>query len=292
MGSFRVLALAGDDDAATRLSKIRSFELILILGLASEPWSLAISRIAAGGWSLRVTALPILITVVALLGLPHRRRRTALLGLLVIQLYRVIATFPLTANHVFLQLFLLIMIVSCNFGEEEEQSLFLQSARWLFVIVFFYSGVQKLVHGYYFQGEFFAYHLGRESFALGLQLFMSPEELQRFAVVLTGGIGDGPYRFESIAMVAISNAAYVSEMTISALWLMRPTRMLGVLAATGFLLVTEFMAREFHFGLIFANGILLFVPSDFNRRLLIPFAVVYVWMVLISVNVAPGVTFY
>ena len=292
MRSFRMLALAGDDDATTRLSKIRSFELILILGLVSETWSLAISRIAARGWAPGATALPVLVTIVAMLGLRHRRRRAALLGLMVIQLYRVIASFPMTANHVFLQLFLLIMVVSCDFEKEEEQDLFLQSARWLFVIVFFYAGVQKLVHGYYFQGEFFAYHLGRESFALGLQPFMSPGELERFTVEFTGRVGDGPYRFDSLAMVALSNAAYVAEIAIPLLWLTRRTRFLGVLAAVGFLVVTEFMAREFHFGLLFANGLLLFLPSDFNRKLVLPFAVVYAWMMLIGVRAVPDVTFY
>ena len=292
MGFTRVLALAGDDDTATRLSKIRSFELILILGLVSEPWSLLISRIASRGWTLESTLLPVLVSVVALTGLQHGRRRAALLGLLAIQLYRTIASFPLTANHVFLQLFLLIMIVSCDFGEEEEQGLFLRSARWLFIIVFIYSGVQKLVHGYYFQGEFFAYHLGRESFALGLAPFMSPEELQRFTVEFTGRVGDGPYRFESLAMVALSNLAYVAEIAIPPLWLMRRTRYFGVLAAAGFLAITGLMAREFHFGLLFANGLLLFLPSDFNRKLLLPFAAVYVWMMLVSVRVVPEVTFY
>jgi len=227
-----------------------------------------------------------------LVGLKQAWRRTALLGLVVIQLYRVIESFPMTANHAFLQLFLLIMIVSCDFEEVEEQTLFLGSTRWLFIIVFFYAGVQKLVHGYYFQGEFFAYHLGRDSFALGLAPFMSSEELQRFTVELTGRVGDGPYRFESLAMRALSNAAYLAEIVIPGLWLMRRTRFIGVLAAAGFLVITEFMAREFHFGLLFENGLLLFLPSNLNRKLLVPFALVYLWMMLISVNAVPEVTFY
>ena len=292
MGSLRLLAMAGDDDAATRLSKIRTFELILILGLVSEPWSLAITHFATYGWNLKIMLLPAVVTVVAMLGVRHGQRRAALFGLMVIQLFRTFASFPMTANHVFLQLFLLIMIVSCDFEKEEEQSLFLGSARWLFIIVFFYSGVQKLVHGYYFQGEFFAYHLARESFAFGLAPFMSSEELQRFTVEFTGAVGDGPYRFESLPIRVLSNAAYLVEIAIPAFLFMRRTRSLAVLATAVFLLVTELMAREFHFGLIFANGLLLFPPSDFNRKLLVPFAVVYVWMMLVSVNVVPEVTFY
>lgn len=289
----RLLARTGEDEPATRLAKLRAFETLLILGLASEAWRLYGPALAEGGGARAGAWLPpLLATLLALAALPWRWRRRGLGALLGLQLAWVATSFPETANHAYLQLFLLALLVLLDSGVAEEQQLALQSVRWIFLVVFFYAGLQKLVHGFYFHGEYFAFYLGERSFASLLRPFVSDAELQRFGAGLARRAGDGPYRFESLPLIALSNAAWLAELGIPFLLVSRRWRRLGVAVAALFLVFTEALARELHFGALFLNGLLLFLPSDANRRWVAPFAALYAWMILTSVRALPEVTFY
>ena len=68
--------------------------------------------------------------------------------------------------------------------------------RWLAVIVLFYSGVQKLAHGYWSNGEYLAFALGSDTYRALLGWLLPDAELARLAR-LRGEVGDGPYRVAS-----------------------------------------------------------------------------------------------
>lgn len=289
----RLLARTGTDEPQARLSKRRSFELLLILGILSEAWRQHARALFAPGGAALADWLPLLLaTALALAALKLRWRRASLAALLLLQLFAIAASFPQTANHVYLQLFLLALLVLLDASVAEEQQLALGALRWIFLVVLFCAGLQKLVHGYYFRGEYFAYYLNERSFASLLGPFLSDEELQRFGSGLARSDGSGPYRFESAPMIAISNLGYLSELGIPVLLFARRSRRFGVAAGIAFLIFTEALARELHFGALFASGLLLFLPGDANRRALPLFAALYAWMLLTSLRALPEVGFY
>lgn len=287
MGFDAVLAWTGSDDPATRRAKIRAFETVFLIGLASEAihGALRFSN-APDGW-LR----PLLVVAFALVAQWERVRRVALCALLATSLAQIAGSFPLTANHVFLQLYILALFVVCDIERPEEQALFLDSARWLFWLVFFFAGVQKLVHGYYDHGEYFASNLSRESFASVWALITPTAEFERLSA-LTYTAGSGPFRFDSPLALALSNAAWATEIAIPVLLLFDRTRPLAVWGAVGFIIFTEWMARELHFGALFVAGILLYAPTPAIRRALPLFALFYAVLFAARIGWLPGITFY
>ena len=93
-----------------------------------------------------------------------------------------------------------------------ERRLLLRAVRWTVVVVLFYSGLQKLIYGYYFHGQFLAYSLWRDSYRVGLQALLSPEELLRFTSY-DRGVGSGPYLVSSPLFLALSNSIYLVELS-------------------------------------------------------------------------------
>lgn len=124
--------------------------------------------------------LPILMAVLTPIACALALRgRTARAGLLLLAAVRgagFLWTMPYTINHMLLELVLILAFALAS-GEPEgppRRSALVFTARWaqvLFLSVWFYAGVQKLVHGYYLNGELF----GLEAFAddRGLTLGLS-----------------------------------------------------------------------------------------------------------------------
>ena len=169
--------------------------------------------------------------------------------------------------------------------------LFLRAVRWMACVVFFYAGVQKLVHGYYFHGELLAYSIGIEAFKPVLHLLLPPDDFMRLSHFQLKA-GDGPYLVSSPLILVLSNATYIIEMGLVPLLVCRRTRPLAVVGAIVFLLGIEMAAREFFFGLIYINMLLLFLDRDVNRRLVGVFAAVLACMLLVRLKVLPEVIFY
>ena len=105
-------------------------------------------------------------------------------------------------------------------------------------------------------------------------------------------LGDGPYIVTSLPFRIVSNSVYVSEISIALLLFVRRTRRFGVIAAIVFLIGTEVIAREFFFVAMFANMILLFFPSDLNRKLIPVFLCLLVDMALVVFGVLPEMDFH
>lgn len=122
--------------------------------------------------------LPVLLRTVAVLStLAMCRRRTAWfgsLGWLGLVAAHVARTWPYTLNHFFLELIFLTMI--CAYpralqGEHEGSARELRSLLFLAILsVWFFSGVQKLAHGHYLNGEAFALPLLADDSKLGAVL--------------------------------------------------------------------------------------------------------------------------
>jgi len=201
----------------------------------------------------------------------------------------VVVGLPMTANHVFLELVVLSLLAFLDERRTGEGTLLLQGLRWVTVVLFFYSGLQKLLYGYWSDGQFLAYVAATEErFGLVLGPLMPAAELERLrsynAALAEPGvwsvpIGAGPYRVDSLTFVLLSNFVWIFEMVCAAALLVPRLRTAATVAAVAFVVAIELGARELTFGALMTTLLLTFAPPGWVRRGAIAFALFYLYLV-------------
>ncbi len=271
----RFLNFMSMDDRELHGSKLASFHLILLL-------TIAVHQVTTARW---IQAG--IIFVCALLGLKERYRRWATAVALVVLLVRFVSEFPLISNHSYLEGILLSLYLWIDSSKTEEKELFLQACRWLAVIIFFYSGVQKLWYGEYFDGRYLAYlsTIAPRTRA-GFELFVSSEELSRLVSYGTQA-GSGPFVIHSTIFKVISNSAWISEIMLGLLLLWRRLWPLAVVFGIFTVFIIEFIAREFIFGILMVSLLFLFCRQDVNRRLLPIYVGLLAYLVAVRLDWVP-----
>ncbi len=285
----RALAYLDGDDPATELSKVRAFQWIFVLIVCSEYWARATPK--SNDLGLNYWVALSLISALGAATFLRRWGRLAFVGLAIAQTVRIWNDFPGGGNHSYLELLLCLVCAFLDVAKSQERALFLRTVRWMTCVVFFFAGVQKLVHGYYFRGELLAYSIGIEAFKPVLELLLPHDDYVRLSHYHLKA-GDGPYLVSSALILALSNATYLFEMGLVPLLVWRRTRQFAVVSGLLFLFGIEMAAREFFFGLIYINMLLLFIERDVNRRLVGVFAAVLACMLLVRFKVLPEVIFY
>ena len=277
------------DRPETRMAKIRAFEFVLVVHLFCEFWHVAPFRRKPWGTD-TVLEIALFMALIALALWP-RWRRPAFAGLALFQLYIIALMFPSAGNHAFLEFLLPALLACFDLKEEKEQRLLLNLLRWTIVILLFYSGLQKLIHGYYFRGELLAYYVAHnEQFRMAIGFVLDRDELSRLTS-LTLDEGAGPYRVTSLPFILLSNAVYIAEIALAAALLNRRTRPVAIYLALLMIAVIEFAAHELYFLGIFVNVLLLFFPGDLNRKLVIPFAAFYALLLVLRLMAYPEMPF-
>lgn len=285
----RFVQLLDGDDAGTERSKIDAFQAILLLIIGTEYWTRAIALWAQ--FSTRYFVALGVATVLTGAGLLPRLRRTAFALLCANHVALISFDFPSVGNHAYLEAILCLLSAVLAPGDPGDRRLFLRSVRWIVCLVLFYSGLQKLVYGYYFHGQLLAYKLQLPNFRTVLSYLLPADELARL-LQFKGRPGDGPYLVSSPLFVFVSNFTYVAELGLVPLLLARRTRHLAIVAALLLFGAIEAAAREFYFGLVFVNCLFLFLRNDLHRRLVLPAAVVLIALLLSRAGVLPEMTFY
>lgn len=285
----RLLAWLDEDDPLGRRAKVDAFQLVLLLVLVTEYWCRALPK-----WD---SLASVYLTGVAgatfcgVLALWRPTRRVAFLGLAALHAVVVWQEFPSAGNHAYLELVLCLLSALLDPDDETDRIVYVRAVRWLIIVIFFYAGLQKLLHGYYFRGIYLAFSVWIESFRPVVGLLVPSDELQRL-VGLGRVPGAGPFLVSSPLLIAASNGVYLAEMGAAVLLLIPRTRALGVLVGLGIVFVIEAAAREAFFGLLFVNGIFLFPRGAVNRWLVPPVAALLFAMLLVRVGWLPDVTFY
>ncbi len=262
----RLLALVGVDGPDTARVKVAAFRRLLLLIVAVELCDRASRWQAEASFPVHV-----LLAGVALAGAALAWRPVSALGLVLVSLAAVadfVWQFPESANHQYLQLVCIGQLLLLRTDIDEEVQLLVVSLRWVLVIGVFYAGLQKLLYGYYFDGQFLAFAIsGNPRFAAVLQYLMSAGELERIRglQILEGA---GPFRVDSSLFRIVSNAAYLTELILPPLLLMGRTRRLAIVGMLAYFVCIEVAAREVFFGGIVAALALLFAPGDALRRAL------------------------
>jgi hypothetical protein len=279
----------GAGDPTLRLAQVVAFERIVVLVVGVEYWCRGLAR-----WNDLSTAYVASLgaaTVLCLIALLTPWRRPALALLAGIHAFVVWNEFPAAGNHAYLEVMLLTLAAFLDPRRDADRVLYVAAARWLAVVILFYSGIQKLAHGYYFHAEYFAFSLWIDSFRTAFRWVLPEGEYARLTA-FTGQPGDGPYVVRSPLVVAIANLTWIAEIVLAPALLWRRTRPFAIAAAVALIAAIEVAAREVFFGLLYVNLILLYLEHPWHPRLVAPVAAVLASLVLVRVGWLPPVVFY
>ncbi|HZR81483.1 MAG TPA: hypothetical protein VFD92_10345 [Candidatus Binatia bacterium] len=288
-GLGRVFGIVDGDDAALRRARLRGFEVVLALVVATEYWLRAVPRwndLEPHYWALLGVAT---VAGAAVVLTPWRRAGFAAIA--AAHAVLVWSEFPSTGNHAYLELALAVLAALLVLDRSGEQQLELRAVRWMVVVVLFYSGLQKLAQGAYLHGEYLAFSLASPSFRPLLGRLVAHDELVRLAS-FGGNVGDGPYRVASWPLLAASNVTWIAELALAPALCRPRTRSAAVAAAIALLVVIEVGARELFFGLVFANALLLFARRNAHAVFLPVAVLVLAALALVRAGALPEFAFY
>lgn len=262
-------------------SNLRAFRFLLLLHVAVQSWGYVVVPIRAAHLAFPPVGAVIvasLLTLCAFSSLTRFGRFAPILALppLLIRLSWSGLWIP---NHTFLVFFCVLLTAVLDPDRDDESVLLLQSLRWLTAMVLFYTGLQKVMHGLWFRGEFLTWMVGRgnDNWRWVFGWLVPEEEVQRL-FGLGYGPDTGPYRVQSTALLLLSNLTYVAEMALPVLLVIRRTRVAATLVAILFVFTIQLAPREFMFVLCFTNLLILFLPVGWNRRLAPLIALGYLYL--------------
>lgn len=224
------------------------------------------------------------LVAVALAGLVPGWARRATGAAVALVAVEIALSLPFVANHAMLELVLLFFLALLDESDEREGALLLRSLRVTLALLFFYTGLQKVLWGYWFDGQFLAYMAGTEErFSVFLQHFMPDAELARLHSYNLPGSWQprpdaGPYRVDSWLFLALSNSIYLGEMVAGLGMLVPRVRVAAAGLALAMLVGIEAGARELTFGVLMTGGLLLFVPGAATRPAFAVAALVYAYL--------------
>ena len=227
--------------------------------------------------------LAILLCVCFVGGLHPRFSRWAMRIAALLVGLQVALTFPYTPNHWFLEFVCLGFLALLDEDDGREGELLLQALRWFIVTFFFYTGLQKVFYGYYFDGQFLSYMMVfdfvEDRFASFLRFFMPASEFERLMAIGPDlEHGDGPFSVDSMLFRIVSNSVYVFELIVPLLLMIPKVRPLAAMLSIGFIFAIEAGARELVFGALMINLLLLFLESAWVKRLFPLFAITYAYL--------------
>lgn len=263
-----------------------AFASILSIHVAARLWisanELDTSRMVLAG----------VLTICAAAVLLRRYVRIALVVVALIELERLVSTFPFSANHSMIE-FLAVTALACfNLRDAKERDTVLQGLRLGTAIILFHTGFQKFLYGTYFDGMFLGYEIAKgDRFAQLFQWVLPAEEFSRLLAFDVDTAGAGPFSVQSPLFLLISNSVYVFECGVPFLLIWRRTRLWAGVAALGFTLGIQLGAREFMFGLLYSNLMLLFLPFALNRYLIPLFALIYLGLIGVTYGFLPEIDF-
>ena len=192
--------------------------------------------------------------------------------------------FPINPNHCCLETLLLVLLLLVDFHQVLHRELLVAMGRWIITLIMVYSSLQKILHGEYFNGMFFAERVNNERFRPFLKLVLHPEEFQALRQTLQSGL-EAPLVLHSPGALVISNLVYLSELLVAFLLLGRRTRVLGATLGLLILVAIEVVARELTFGLLALNLFMLFFPLRWRRRVAISSGFTYLCLAIVCLVV-------
>ncbi len=295
MNLSAVLALTGGDATDAWKRNLAWFRIFALMHVAVRTFlTLGGLREDYQGWYVQTGQL---LMVVCLGGLLPPIRTLAVRVAALLLAAEIAVTLPITANHVFLEFICLGLLALLDESQDPEGELLLRALRWITILFFFYTGLQKVLYGRYFDGQFLAYVTATEDrFAVFFRHLMPAAEFARLRaegeVEAVSRIGTGPYRVDSIVFLIVSNSVYLFEMLAPVLLIVRKTRAAAVVATIAFVFGIEAGAREVMFGAFMIGLLLLFLPGTWNKKVFPVYAAIYAYLIADTLNLVPMFEYY
>jgi hypothetical protein len=269
---------------------LRAFRILVLAHFAVQSWAWAMEpQDVPTGFPLpAIYSAAFVLSLCCVAALLGRGRLGGALALPLVA-WEVAWMLPQTANHSFLGLVLLVLCTALDPDDSNDEALLIQSLRWIAVLIFFWAGVQKALHGLYFQGEFLTWMVaqGVDRWAQIFGWIVPDAELERLRSIPRYLTGAGPYRVVSLPFVLVANSVWMGEIALAVGMLFRRTREVSALAAIVLVFTIQLAPREFMFAVLYTNLLLLFVRGEWNHRLLPAFLFVYLYMLAVLLG-APG----
>lgn len=286
----RLLGATGDEPSGVAQSKLQSFRRLLFLIVAAESWHALHFPAYGESPTFHVGVAVALTGCAALAWLPRFERGATVVGVALAAL-DLASVFPENANHQVLGLVALALLALVRPRVPAEEQAVVQALRWLVPIGFFWGGVQKVFHGYWFGGEFLAVRIATDpSFALALAPFLSAQELARLSALVLER-GSGPFRVDEPLFLLLANGAWITELALAPLLLLARTRVLAAVGVIVFMIAIEVGARELFFGMMMISLALLYTQRDVNRIALPIFALAIAILMGTSAGLLPAWSF-
>jgi hypothetical protein len=258
------LGWTGLDEPEAAASKLRSIRRLLLVTIACESW-FVLGYVPYSSRPMAYGFVAILLLGCAIAGWRDRFARPASALAFSMLLGVVLSAFPDNANHQYLSLLLLILVLLADSrGSDDERNALaaLQSMRWIAVIGVFWAGVMKLFYGYWLGGEFLAFRVaGNSGFTQVLGLLVSREELSRL-LGLGMDLGAGPFRADAPLLILVSNVTWLAELLLPLGLLWPRTRRLSMVTTILLFVAIQMGAHEVFFGGLMVGLLLLFAHRD------------------------------
>jgi hypothetical protein len=257
--SQRWLAVTDDGTPDLAPRRLAFFARALLGIIAVDQWHGLEYWSAAPLFGLHVV-LALGVSLVAALAWRPRTLRMAAAGAAILLAIDLVWAFPDHANHQYLTCLSATVVALFDPEAPQEAATALAGLRWLVAIGLAWAGLQKVLWGYYFDGTFLSFAIAqRDTFATAFQWILPQDELTRL-VALPMRDGAGPFRAESVWLDGLGLLTWITEVGLAAGLLLRRWQALAAVGAMALIALIEVAAREFFFGLVMFDFLLLFLP--------------------------------
>lgn len=260
----RVLAMVGVEPPGLTVDVALAFRRFLLLEAVVHAW-VVVAHDSEPLFATLALVSASMLTPVALMGLVPRFSTWAARVAFAVMVVRLIVLFPDAYNHLVLETLLTGVAGLARTGDPDEEHLLLGLVRWLVVIVFAWTGLQKVLHACWFRGEFLALAIATNAHYGDLFALVMPAEVARLRTLVPLRTGAGPFLVTAPAFQALANLVWVAELALPVGLVVARTRLLAVAGSVAFLVAVQVVARELVFGVLFTNGLLLFAPVLYRR---------------------------
>jgi hypothetical protein len=264
MTADRVFAMVGVEPPAATLATALAFRRFVLLAAAVHAW-VVVAHGSEPLFARLALVSAIALTPLAVAGLVPRWATWAARAAFAVMVVRLVLLFPDAYNHLVLETLFVAAAALTRAGDVDEERLLLGLVRWLVVVVFLWTGLQKVLHACWFRGEFLALAIATNARYGDLFALAMPDEVARLRTLVPLRAGAGPFLVEAPAFWLLSNLVWVSELVLPVLLLVPRTRLIGVAGSIAFLVAVQVVARELVFGVLFTNALLSFAPGAYRR---------------------------
>jgi hypothetical protein len=291
----QVLQWVADPPGGSPADRLLAYLRLLLLLLLAET-TLALLRWRSDPAASLLAALAGLSALALGLAFVRRTRRAAPFLGVAVTAFAGVRFFPNVADHLALLAAALLLAALWNPDRAGEPALALGSLRWMAAILVFSLGLQKVLHGTWFHGEFAAFQLAHGEPVAPLLAWVTPaSEIARLSggdvTRLAGELpaaGDRLFRLEHPLPLVITNLVWFTELVAPAFLLWGRTRAVTAALLVPFLLIAQVGSPDLILSVFLVGSVLLFARGNAVRWTVPACGVAYAYLIGVRLEVLPA----